>query len=111
MGYKYKLFINVYRIGSNGTWLYSAPEVTNASNNRVTMHTSKADVWSWGAVLYRITYLVPPEYHPPCHHPPKNQSSSRNPQLVDVLRRTLVLDPKERVDPSWLAHHPYTVSP
>jgi len=100
----------IYRIGSNGTWLYSAPEVTNAPRYRVTMHTSKADVWSWGAVLYRMTYLEAPDYKPPCHHPPKNRNTSRDSQLVDVLRHTLVLDPKDRVDPPWLVRHPYTTT-
>jgi len=74
------------------------------------MHSSKADVWSWGAVLYRMTYLVPPDYKPPCHHPPKNQNRSRDSNLIDVLRHTLVLDPNERVDPLWLARHPYTTT-
>lgn len=96
-------------VGSNGTWLYSAPEVTNATRHQITMHSSKADVWSWGAVLYRMTYLVPPDYRPPCHHPPKNQHSSRDPNLVDILRYTLVLDPRERAEASWLAQHPYSL--
>jgi serine/threonine protein kinase len=100
----------IYRIGSNGTWFYSAPEVTHAPKYQVTMHTSKADAWSWGAVLYRMTYLVPPDYKPPCHHPPKNQSTSRDSNLVDVLRHTLVHDPKERADSPWLARHPYTTT-
>jgi len=100
----------IYRIGSNGTMFYSAPEVTNAPKHRVTMHTSKADVWSWGAVLYRITYLVAPSYRPPCHYPPQNQHKSRDSNLIDVLRHTLVLDPNERVDPLWLARHPYTTT-
>ncbi|CAF4412732.1 unnamed protein product, partial [Adineta steineri] len=51
-----------HRVGSNGTWLYSAPEVANVPRNHTMLNTSKADVWSWGAVLYRITYLVPPRY-------------------------------------------------
>ena len=100
----------LFRIGRNGTWLYSAPEVTNAPNHQVTRHTSRADVWSWGAVLYRMTYLTPPEYRPPCHHPPKTQSSSRDSNLVDVLRHTLIMDPKQRADPGWLVRHPYTVT-
>lgn len=102
--------VGVFSVGSNGTWLYSAPEVTTASRNRVAQHTSKADVWSWGAVLYRMSYLQPPDYNPPCHHPPKSQPPSRDPQLIDVLRHTLVLDPRERASVSWMAHHPYSTS-
>ncbi|CAF1347151.1 unnamed protein product [Adineta steineri] len=74
------------------------------------LNTSKADVWSWGAVLYRITYLVPPRYVHPSHHPPKNVPPSRDANLVDVLRHTLVLDPRERADPIWLSRHPYTTT-
>ncbi|CAM4760791.1 unnamed protein product [Rotaria magnacalcarata] len=99
-----------HRVGSNGTWLYSAPEVTTASRHHVAINTSKSDVWSWGAVLYRMTYREPPEYTPPCYRPPKNQHTYRDPQLVDVLRHTLVLDIRERVDPPWLIRHPYTSS-
>ena len=77
----------------------------------MSMHTSKADVWSWGAVLYRITYLVAPGYEPPCHHPPENQHASRDSNLIDILRHTLVPDPRARPDPPWLAQHPYTTTP
>lgn len=97
-------------VGSNGTWLYSAPEVTTATRHRVAQHTSKADVWSWGAVLYRMTYLKAPEYDPPCHHPPHPQSPSRDPQLVDVLRHTLISDPHGRASVGWMARHPYSTS-
>ena len=100
----------VFSVGSNGTWLYSAPEVTTASLGRVAQHTSKADSWSWGAVLYRMTYLKPPEYHPPCHHPPNKVPPTRDPQLIDVLRYTLILDPHERASISWIARHPYSIS-
>jgi serine/threonine protein kinase len=96
------------RMGSNGTWPYSAPEVTKAADHHMTLNTSKADVWSWGAVLYRITYSKAPNYTPPCHRPPKDHRSSRDPNLVDVLRHTLVIDSRERSDPTWLARHPYT---
>lgn len=75
------------------------------------MHTSRADVWSWGAVLYRITYSVAPQYDPPCHHPPKGQPTSRDLNLIDVLRHTLVPNPNERVDVKWLARHPFSLSP
>lgn len=111
MRYRHKFCVIICRYGSNGTPFYSAPEVTNASNNRMTMHTTRADVWSWGAVLYRITYSAPPDYTPPCHHPPKKQSASRNPHLIDIFRHTLVTDPKDRVDPPWFIRHPYTVTP
>ena len=77
----------------------------------MTIPTSKTDSWSWGAVLYRMTYLQPPYYDPPCYRPPKSKRPYPDPNLVDVLRRTLVLDPNKRVDPLRLAWHPYTTQP
>lgn len=74
------------------------------------LNTSKADVWSWGAVLYRMTYSEPPKYTRPCFQPPKHLASSKDNNLTDVLRHTLVTDSVERVDPPWLARHPYTTS-
>lgn len=82
--------------------------MTTASRHRVVQHTSKADVWSWGAVLYRMTYSRPPEYQPPCHYPPHGQPPNRDPQLVDILRNTLIVDPNERGSVSWMARHPYS---
>jgi serine/threonine protein kinase len=99
------------RMGSNGTWPYSAPEVTKAADHHMTLNTSKADVWSWGAVLYRMTYMVPPTYNPPCYRPPINQHSAHDPHLIDVLRHTLVINPQDRCNVSWLAQHPYTKTP
>ncbi len=100
----------MFRIGPNGTVPYSAPEVTTVPYIHMTKNSTKADVWSWGAVLYRMTYNVPPDYNytPPCYHPPPNQHPARDPHLLDVLRHTLVINPRERRAAPWLAHHSYT---
>lgn len=100
----------MFRIGPNGTAPYSAPEVTMASPNHMMRTSTKADIWSWGAVLYRMTYMIQPGYNPPCHRPAANQRSTRDSNLRSVLRHTLVLEPRDRPDPSWLARHPYTTS-
>jgi serine/threonine protein kinase len=105
------IFTNIFRIGPNGTPPYSAPEVTNVSYFHMTLNTTKADVWSWGAVLYRLTYSVPPTYDSPCYRPPRNQNASRDPHLADILRHTLVINPKDRPDTPWLAQHRYTRTP
>ena len=101
-------FIHVFRTGPNGTIPYSAPEVANASSFSLSLVTTKADVWSWGALLYLITYLKPPNYNPPCYYPPAGKRQSRDPQLLSVLRHSLVIDPSNRADVPWLAKHPYT---
>ncbi len=99
-----------FRYGRTGTVPYSAPEVTQASAFHMTLNSISADIWSWGAVLYRMTYNVSPDrnYAPPCYRPPDNQPPAHDPYLLSVLRHTLVLNPKERPDVLWLARHPYT---
>jgi len=104
--------LNRSRVGRTGTIPYSAPEVTQASYFHMTNNSSKADVWSWGAVLYRITYHMPPDfnYKPPCDRPPEKQQYSRDPNLRHLLRHVLVIAPAQRPDTKWLAQHPYTKS-
>ncbi|UJR20565.1 hypothetical protein I4U23_023691 [Adineta vaga] len=94
------------KTGPGGTIFYSAPEVT--SPHHTAKITSKADAWSWGAVLYRMTYMTHPGYGEPCFYSPNNQRPTRDLQLRGVLRRTLVMNPIKRVNPLWLAGHPYT---
>ncbi len=103
----------MFRFGPHGSIPYSAPEVTQASYSHMTINSTTADVWSWGAVLYHMTYNRPPDvnYTPPCYRPPDNQPSARDPHLLSVLRHTLVLDPNERYETPWLAQHPYTKTP
>lgn len=81
-----------------------------ASANHVTKTSEKADVWSWGAVLYRLTYGRCPNkyYTPPCDRPPADQSPTRDSHLRYLLHYTLQIDPVARPDIKWLASHPYT---
>lgn len=83
-----------------------------ASLSHKTKTSPHADVWSWGAVLYRMTYHVPPDftYQPPCDRPPKRQPPARDPHLRQILHHTLVIDPAGRPDIPWLVEHPYTKS-
>lgn len=76
------------------------------------MNSIKADIWSWGAVLYRMTYNQAPDilYTAPCDRPPANQHLARDPHLRHLLRHTLMKDPKARPDVPWLAKHPYTTT-
>ncbi len=109
---KNNFFVDLFRVGPNGTIPYSAPEVTTISHYHIATNSRKADVWSWGAVLYRMTYNTPPNryYTPPCYNPPANQPSARDPHLVDVLRHTLVIEPGKRYSAPSLAKHPYTTA-
>lgn len=70
-------------------------------------YSRKADVWSLGAILYYMTYGQPPTYETgPL--PPRGQQWTRDPLLADVLRRTLVANPSQRLDTNDLLMHPYT---
>lgn len=68
----------------------------------------KADVWSLGAILYYMAYGQPPLYTPYAAEPPHGQAPSRDSALVDMLRRTLVLDPHARADIFAVSRHPFT---
>ena len=89
---------------------YSAPEVAYAPSSSVSAFTPKADVWSWGAILYRVAYFIPPEYSEPCYQPPAGTNPSRDPHLIDVLKHTLVRNPAQRADAKWLAAHPFSTA-
>ena len=86
----------------------SAPEVMRDVAGARRVYGPKADVWSLGAILYYMTYGQPPKYHSRAAEPPPGQAPARDPVLVDILRRTLVLDPNMRIDTHSLLSHPYT---
>ncbi|CAF0897650.1 unnamed protein product [Adineta steineri] len=91
-----------------GTPLFSAPEVMQDNSGHRRVYGPKADIWSLGAILYVMTYGQPPRYSRKAADPPPGQSPSRDRTLVDMLRRTLVLDPHRRADIETVLRHPYT---
>ncbi|CAF0796575.1 unnamed protein product [Adineta ricciae] len=95
---------------THGTPPYSAPELTIVSRHNVPNITSKADIWSLGAILYRMTYMTPPDYIEPCHRPLPHQNPVQDSHLLSVLRHTLLIDARDRADASWLTKHPYTTT-
>ncbi|CAF0900302.1 unnamed protein product [Rotaria sp. Silwood1] len=91
-----------------GTPQFSAPEVMDDPSAHGHSFSSKSDIWSLGAILYFMTYGVPPKYHHRAADPPHGQKQARDRHLVDILRLTLVTDPHGRADIHTLLHHPYT---
>ena len=99
------------RGGRNGTMPYSAPEVVGIGTSAYGINTTKCDVWSWGAILYRMAYSRPPDYpnpHRPAFKPPPGVQPSHDPNLLDILQHTLV-DLAHRPSPPWLASHRFTI--
>jgi serine/threonine protein kinase len=90
--------------------LKSAPEVMRDIPGAQRYYNPKADIWSLGAILYFMVYGVPPNYHPLAANPPLGQSPYPDHDLNDMLRRTLVMDPRRRADIKEVAHHPFTQS-
>ncbi|CAF3519336.1 unnamed protein product [Adineta steineri] len=85
-----------------GSHPYSAPE---CFHGRIPI-TSKADIWSVGAILYFMTYGKRPEYETP--QPPVGVSPTRSSLVQDVLNRCLQRNPNRRPDHRWLVQHPLT---
>jgi len=84
---------------------YSAPECFEMGAHI----TSKADIWSAGAILYHMAYGVPPFQNSPA--PPSDLNRTSSPNVEDVLIHCLQPDPYQRGSHSWLARHPYTMNP
>lgn len=101
---------NTKRQGPNGTYGFSAPEIYHISNESKSHCTSKADIWSVGAILYWINYGDSPKYDPynDCYHPPKGLPSVQNSDLIDIFRHTLRYDYRRRPDTNWLTQHSFT---
>jgi serine/threonine protein kinase len=71
---------------------------------------TKADIWSLGAILYFMIYGLPPSYNHFAANPPPGQFPHPDPELNDILRRTLVLNPHVRADIELVLGHPFTQS-
>ena len=71
--------------------------------------SSKADIWSAGAILYYMTYGREPEQNSP--RPPYRVSPTNSPSVADVLNGCLQRNSEMRGSHTWLATHPYSADP
>jgi serine/threonine protein kinase len=99
----------MYRYDPNasgiGTPYFSAPECFRRNAHI----TSKADIWSAGAILYHMTYGEPPLQG--SSRPPLDSYPTRSANVADIINRCLQEDPRQRGSHHWLAKHPYTINP
>ncbi|CAF0951808.1 unnamed protein product [Didymodactylos carnosus] len=97
--------------GRAGTEGYTAPEVFFAPPGTSLVTNFKADIWSAGAILYYMTYGLPPRSPPAAPYaPPPGLTPTRDQGVIDILRHCLHRDSNMRPDPVWLRNHPYTHS-
>ncbi|UJR06974.1 hypothetical protein I4U23_011262 [Adineta vaga] len=90
--------------GTGGTRPYSAPECFWSGFPI----TSKADIWSIGAILYLITYGIGPLYE--SSQPPMGSRPTRSSLVQDVLHHCLQRNSYQRADHRWISEHPLTRS-
>jgi serine/threonine protein kinase len=86
----------------NRTKYFSAPKYVSDEGSV----TSKADIWSAGAVLYYLTYGIPPIDS--SSQPPPGVRPTRCSLVQDVLNHCLQRNPNQRASHHWLAQHPLT---
>jgi serine/threonine protein kinase len=81
---------------------YSAPECLTSD----APITTKADIWSAGAILYYLTYGTKPIYWN--SKSPPGVPPTRSTLVQDVLHHCLQRNINQRADHHWLAQHPLT---
>ncbi len=101
-----------------GSPLYMAPEVVQSGR----LYDYRADLWSMGVLLYEMVSGVPAFYSPAgildIHNvihaqadtiPVKAQQAGASPELVDLLRKIITIEPVYRISATELEKHPFVV--
>ncbi|UJR20003.1 hypothetical protein I4U23_023137 [Adineta vaga] len=87
-----------------GSHPYSAPE---CFSHQMPI-TSKADIWSIGAILYYLTYGKSPVYE--SSRPPSGIHPTQSTLVQNILHHCLQRHPSTRATHRWLIEHPLTQS-
>ncbi|XP_072355912.1 LOW QUALITY PROTEIN: dual specificity protein kinase Ttk [Scyliorhinus torazame] len=105
-----------------GTLNFMAPETikdtfSNGENRSKSKISPKSDVWSLGCILYYMTYGKTPFQHLTNHISKLQAITDLNYEiqfpaipekdLLDVLKKCLIRNPKERISIAALLDHPY----
>ena len=90
-----------------GTAVYMAPEIINGGK-----YNEKCDLWSLGILIYMLYFNEKP-FKSKAHSAPIDSSDleklkkSSNDCLDDLIRKLLVIDPKERIGWTEYFEHPF----
>ena len=101
------IITNEYLDLSVGTPTYMAPEVRNGGK-----YNEKCDLWSLGILIYMLYFNENP-FKLKVHSTPMDSSDmeklkkSSNDCLDDLIRKLLVIDPKERIGWTEYFEHPF----
>ncbi|UJR19464.1 hypothetical protein I4U23_022595 [Adineta vaga] len=85
-----------------GTRYFSGPECLTGQYSV----TTKADIWSIGAILYYLTYGIPPIYESAQH--PIGHFKTDSSLVENILQSCLIKNPNRRASHQWLLKHPLT---
>lgn len=112
---------SVFRDCAIGTFNYMSPEIIQQSRETWIKTSRASDIWSLGCILYSLAFGDPPFAHikninskvlaivDPKHeiaYPP-----DADPDLVDVLKKCLIRQPKERATAEELLQHNFVLGP
>ena len=111
---------NIVRENAIGTVNYISPEALTCSGNAPAKMGRSSDIWSLGCILYQMAYGRPPfsglnimqkvrfvpDPNYAIKYPPLPKFGNAS-HLIDVLKRCLVRDPKERATIPELLNHPF----
>ncbi|OQR70904.1 dual specificity protein kinase TTK-like [Tropilaelaps mercedesae] len=112
---------SVFRECAIGTFNYMSPEIIQQSREPSIKTSRASDIWSLGCILYSLAFGEPPFAHI------KNMNSKvlaivdpkydipypkkTDPDLLDVLKKCLVRQPKQRATAEELLNHEFVLGP
>ncbi|XP_022648197.1 dual specificity protein kinase TTK-like [Varroa jacobsoni] len=112
---------SVFRDCAIGTFNYMSPEIIQQSRESSIKTSRASDIWSLGCILYSLAFGEPPFAHIKNMNNkvlaivnPKHEISypaDADPDLLDVLKRCLRRQPKERATAEELLKHDFVLGP